>query len=288
MEFQRHFHTRTLAFVRFRQHHTELNNSYWAYDPAAKFALSNAKKSTASPAQAFAYSGETFHVANTLDSWRAHFREFDNWTRLSALVSLLSYLEVYVRSATSLALESDPGLLLGKSRAIDGVHLLKRRPAYSYIVETNSCVKGDWPTRLSSYRKLFGSEPQIAADEIATLDQMRLLRNRVGHQFGRDGDFAALRDKSTAPSARLSIDRLKSFMKTAMDVAQAIDNHLGPLIGQYEALLFYHRTRRHPLGDIPAQTRRLAKDFGAALGLMLKTTAGVAYWRGLVDHYRDA
>ena len=70
--------------------------------------------------------------------------------RMRTRPSLAAYLEVYVRSVVSLALESDPGVLIGKPRAVDGVSLLKSRKDYSYIEQATGCAKGNWQERLNN------------------------------------------------------------------------------------------------------------------------------------------
>lgn len=49
-----------------------------------------------------------------------------------------------MRAVVTLALESDPGELIGASRSVDGVFLLKQQPDYSYFDRSLVVVKGTW------------------------------------------------------------------------------------------------------------------------------------------------
>src|SRR5436190_1500701 len=120
---------RSRAFHRFKAHHTEINDLYWALAPAAGYTkyLSRHAPVGTTPTTLFHVGGvHARRIAPNLPVWNRHFRDFENWVRLSMLVSALSYLETYISTIVTTALRSDPLLRYGQSRAIDGTLWLKK------------------------------------------------------------------------------------------------------------------------------------------------------------------
>lgn len=281
---------KTVAFARFRQHHTELNDLYWAYAPAAHYAIRHMKTSAQPPAAAFHFTRDPRRASATVQEWNKKFKDFDNWVRLSSLMSLAAYFEIYLRSAVSLALESDPGVLLGKPRVVDGVVLLKTRKDYSYSETAVDCVKGSWQERLGAYGRLFEVVPAGLEARIGELEEIRKLRNAVGHMFGRAGDFDVIRNSPSNPaSERLSEARLQKFLGVIMDAALEIDTHLGAKhIGHYETLLYYHFWRDPNFLDTPQEARQFSNEFGSAVSSLTTGAPGKNYFRELIEYYKRA
>lgn len=69
------------------------------------------------------------HTDHSLDvkQWVHSYEEFGNWFRLSLLMSMSSMLETYLACMIRECIESDPGLLIGSSKSIDGMSLLLRK-----------------------------------------------------------------------------------------------------------------------------------------------------------------
>ncbi len=100
---------------------------------------------------------------------------------------MASNLETYMAAVIAVALESDPGLLLGASRSVDGISLLKHgAPPLKLAERIEGCTRGDWSSRVSHYRRLFSKVPAIMTDKLSDLETIRRLRNRLSHAFGRD------------------------------------------------------------------------------------------------------
>jgi hypothetical protein len=237
--------SRTWCYRLFKEHHTQLNMIYWAYAPAAAYVLKQTRGTTPnlSPAQFFPVrAADERRVDTDLAAWKEHFKEFANWVRLSAAVSLTSYLEIYLRSAVTLALESDPGVMLGAPRAIDGIALLKAREDYSYADASIPVVKGTWQQRVGKYVSHFGMAPPELSNAIGELDKLRVLRNSVGHAFGREMNiFEARVNLLSEPMRRLSEKRLMKWLGLVDGVVTSVDNHLRTThIGAYEVLCCYH------------------------------------------------
>lgn len=180
---------RTWAFRIFKKHHIQLNDLYWVNRSASNLAFRTIRNinPTDPASNVFSLSPSDISRINfNIGKWTTDYKEFMNWVRLSAAVSLCSYLEIYLQNVIILALESDPAILLGVSQAIDGVKLLKTRSKYSYLDYTVPIVKGTWGERINKYREYFGSVPTLLENSLNNLERLRQLRNGVGHTFGRE------------------------------------------------------------------------------------------------------
>ena len=119
----------TWAYQRFRGHQTEVNDLYWSFVPAAGFAdylARHSARDTGTATLFHATGPDVRRLAPMAEEWRRHFREFQNWVRLAALLSAASYLEVYIRGAVTVALQSDPLVRFGRPRMMDGTTWLKQ------------------------------------------------------------------------------------------------------------------------------------------------------------------
>src|ERR1700733_12322588 len=236
---------KTWAFRLFERHHTEINNLYWSHAAALCKAFSSCRgKSPSDPC------GSVFHLKpadvrrlpGTLKDWADKYDSFDNWSRLSSLVAATGYLEVYIKTAVRLSLESDPGVMVGCSRKIDGAQPLKKRPHYMFKDEAAACVKGDWQGRISAYKRLFGSCPLTIESNIADLEFVRRTRNGVAHAFGRGiDDYDSLAQAKPRGLTILKEKRFTKILGLIEDIAKAVENHLAKAhIGDYESVYFFH------------------------------------------------
>jgi hypothetical protein len=207
--------------------------------------------------------------------WSSDFKEFENWTRLSVLVSALSYLETYVSTVVTLALRSDPLLRFGQSRAIDGVAWLKRSVADDVSDLVIGCVKGEWSRRLAHYRRLFGTVPVQLLVLERDLDRMRTVRNGVAHSFGRDVRlFEDPLSMANDRAERLPEATLLTWLGSIEQAGIAIDDHLlRTHLGDFEILWHFHRWRALPRSEkepkyieSTAFSRFLNRTFGSAPG----------------------
>jgi hypothetical protein len=102
---------RTWPYAVFKRHHTELNDLYCAGALAAHSSertvnISNQDGaqhiSTALPVRSSVAQRMNF----TIDGWKADFKEFGNWNRLAALMSLSSYFETYLSVESRLIIDA--------------------------------------------------------------------------------------------------------------------------------------------------------------------------------------
>lgn len=226
------------------------------------------------------------HVPSTLEQWEQNFKDFNNWVRLSAAMAINGYMELYLRKICSLAVESNPGIIIGAPGAIDGAALLKTRPDYGYPDYAVHLVKGDWGNRLAFYEKMFGEAPAKLKEHLKELNELRKMRNGVGHSFGRSvDDYESGLHLHIKPMMRLSEDRFNHWLRMADEVALAIDNHLKDThIGHYELLLYYHMLDKSMDGEqedeCGAVQQRLSADTGEAVDRSLLASM-ITFYNGL-------
>lgn len=236
---------RTWAYVVFKKHHTQLNDLWWSHHSASRRASSIAKSVGDKQPTVKAFPAAIFGTGRDqmpLSEWYKHYSEFDNWVRLSNAMALCGYFEVFLAKSANLALRSDPATLLNSSQAVDGVGLLKRGLLPDFKEQITSITKNNWSARLHSYEKYFGHVPNELASQESELDQLRKLRNGVGHAFGRDlDDYDSPFIFEPKALQRLSEKRLKKWLGIVEKAANAIDEHLREKhIGSFEIFEAYH------------------------------------------------
>jgi hypothetical protein len=235
---------RTLLLKRLNNHQTQLNEMYWAHFPIISCADFIARRRpNKTPKEAFHASGKDVHrLASNMSDYKTHLDDYSNWTRLNSLMAAVSFFEIYFKSVINTALISDPGIVKGKSQAIDGIILYKIDIHDDYQDEIKDCIVGDWPKRSGTYKRIFGSSPLILEDNISTLETIRELRNGIGHAFGRDPD--AYEDQIgifDPPMSRLTHDTLIKYISILDKISKAIDNQLlQNHIGNFELLQLFH------------------------------------------------
>ncbi|MDF3083234.1 hypothetical protein [Burkholderia sola] len=251
---------RTWPYVVFKKHHSQLSHFYWSSTAANEFA-----RQTITPLPP-AKSLDTLPELNLLVSrvgarrinypipqWVQHLAESENWMRLSALMSLAGYFETYMHAVVSLALTSDPGVLIASPQAADGLRLKKHGTLPDFKRHLENITSGTWQSRVGTYKRLFGSVPKTLDNAIAELTKMQKLRNGVGHSFGRfiDDSRSPLQMRPTELQ-RLNESRLLEWLKLVDDCVDAVEEHLRVThIGAAEVLLKYHEwDKKFPLGHM--------------------------------------
>jgi len=227
-------------------------------------------------------------IAPTVKQWRRNFSDFENWVRLSSLLSVLSYFESFVTTISTLALRSDPLLRFGQSRVVDGATWLKRTVRDDTTGLVVPLVKGEWPQRLSAFRDLFEIVPPILEANIQDLEQMRSLRNGVAHSFGRNATYFEDPTVDAGQSVRLSEERLQRWLSIIESCADAIDQQLLERhIGEFELIWRYHRWKDEPRDALDrryipstAFSRFVNREYGFS--------PGRAFCKQLIAYYEAA
>lgn len=280
---------RTWPYAVFKKHHTELNDLYWSNAAATHHAAMSSKSGKDSDELDSVLAiprANARRVNFTIARWRYLNKESENWIRLNALMGLTGYLETYLHSVVTLALTSDPGLLISSSRSVDGISLVKRSRLPDLSTHVVGITKGTWSERISKYQAIFGRLPAELEHNTNELEAMRRLRNGVGHAFGRSIDeYREPLIFMPHPLQRLSEIRLQKWLGIVDSVASAIEAHLRVAhIGAIEALLHYHAWDKKYAAGQQSEEQALRRRFPDAQG----SPPTAAYFRQLIAHYKRA
>jgi hypothetical protein len=223
----------------------------------------------------------------SLREWSDSFNSSQNWMALNGVVAIASNLETYLGTVTQLALSSDVGALYGVSKQIDGLQCIKRGSGslLDFREQVEKVTKGTWDSRINAFKRYFQNVPTVFEDGCSVLDQMRIIRNDVAHSFGRDLEHSqetgVLMHKKMKS---VTISRVMSFQQKAWKIARAIDHQLlSGHIGEYEALLYYHRIQE-PFG-VNHSTADRAFILRKQLGREGEPPAGKSFYQNLVKYY---
>lgn len=221
-----------------------------------------------------------------IEDWTAAYNQLEKWTFLNGIMAISANLETYMVSAIKLALESDPGVMFSSPRSIDGAKNIKfeRRVNFDFEREVISCTKGEWFGRVSAYKKIFGKVPNTLVEFCGELDEIRKIRNSVGHAFGRD--IEGSRDhsvKNIMSMGSVSLKRAIAYKKIVWRVAQSIDRHLlAGHIGEYQILRFYHIEREN---FSKTNSKEHMVDFRKAIGRSGAELRGRQECEEIVEYY---
>lgn len=288
----------TLAFNLFKKHFTELNQIYWSFVPAYNTIVSKAKKSLvtdeADPKTFFLIHDEDDRrIAPTFGEWKSSFNEFSNYTRLNMVMLLSSCFETYLRTVVSYAFESKPGVIIKCPDSVDGVFLLKSNHSYGdssdknyqFIEHIDNICHGEWTKRFLEFNKYFGKLPDTVLSKAQELDKFRILRNNIGHYFGRNkSDYSTPLLFKPISAIRVSHERVINYFRLINGVAREIDNYLKEnYIGSYDIIKLYmqQNVQGYFENDEPGVK---AREFQKLLGREGFVKVGSLYYRNLIDY----
>lgn len=255
------YKTRTLAFSSFADDQTELNEFYWAVASAtnAVFGVTRHLSSPIDYQSKLGLQPQRFlqPLPLNVEGYGRTLKLGDEWHRRVTTLALASMFEKYVAAVSSIAIASDPLLQGSFPLVLDGLTLMRKSMAAPRVDLTN-LTKGDWNSRLSAYKKLFGEVPQGLADEQGALEDLRKRRNRIAHGFASEASDSSLTvhgallvglgHQSSGP-ARISIseDKLVGWFGSIYRAAKAIDQHLlSKHVGGFELAAIYLEWDRDP------------------------------------------
>ena len=177
----------------------------WSDEPKTHFSTSSIKE---------------VNYFKALSDWKSGYHEFQNWVNLNAVMAMSSNFETYLSAVISLAITSDPGVLVGASQAVDGIDLIKRQKNKIDPTEyVTACTKGDWNSRISAYEGIFGQVPPELKTNCSDLNKIRVLRNNIGHSFGRDLEKSRKNGlKELLPTERITSDRTTRYQLSLIHI----------------------------------------------------------------------
>ena len=236
----------SLPYRIFKESDNEVRSLVISYESSFSFICSNLRKLGATwESPAFDYGLAENNKVLTVKQCVNNSKDFANWMRLSLLMSMCSNVEIYIASIIRESIESDPGIIMGASHQIDGIKLLKSGNKVDENViadHIKKCTKDTWSSRLCHIEKLFGAMP-IIANNIKQLEDIRNLRNAVGHAFGRNIEKSQQYYRiEIEPIERISVKRYNKYITLLYDIVQEFDKIVtGNHIGCFEIILQYHK-----------------------------------------------
>lgn len=284
----------TMAFDMFHEHFTEINSIYWANVPASSTIEKLAMKSKKKPLEFFlVHDEDDRRIASTMKAWKNNYREFLNYNRLNMLMLLSSAFETYLRTVTSLAFESKPGVLIMSKDCVDGAELLSNNYEYGesnnkkYLFKdyVDSICIGDWNNRLQQYENFFDCVPIEVNNNSEKLNEFRNKRNLLAHYIGRlKQDYETPLDLKIIPAERVSHDKLMDYFRLIFETASKIDDHLHKeYIGSYDVIKYYNGCVRNDLFVSNVKGSKI-KEFQKLLGRAGKQPVGTDYYKWLVNY----
>jgi hypothetical protein len=238
------------------------------------------------PRKHFLFDGIDWRKYPDLRAWSDNLNLFDNWANLSAVLTIASNFETYLASVVALALESDPGVLIGAPKTIDGAKLLKHGKAgvFHAAEYVDACTRGDWSARLDAFERMFG-RCSTFRESHAQLEDIRLIRNRFGHAFGRDIDQARLPGTlKKLPMENLSREKAQNLREKVLTIVKSVDRYLlENHMGDYEAVRFYSKI--YPDLHKHVNKSQRAVYLKKQIGQFGAIPRGKIYCKGLVDYW---
>lgn len=277
----------------FNKYNDELNEMLWSYSSSSKFTYKKldegkAKWGDKASDHLIFDVPKGDEVFQNLKEWSEAYNKFNNWTNLNALLAISSNFETYLSTVVTLALDSNPGILFESSKSIDGISLLKKgakRNKYHDDIIV-SVTKGDWNSRLSAFKKVFGEVPNEVLGSIGELEKIRNLRNKIGHSFGRDIETSRNHEvKEILPIEKLTDSHLKKYQKIILKTVKSLDSFmLSKHIGEFQTIAFYHRIYSGLRKDIHQSDR--AMELKKQLG-KFGDKSGKEFCKELVKYYEE-
>lgn len=281
----------TWAFRQFNEYETQMNNMYWSGEAALHFSMFNLRNSPmgATPQAVLKSTGiNATRFPKKMSEYNRQLNDMRKWTRASFVMAAAGAFESYINRVALTALKSDPALIYGKARAIDGVNWLKIGIDVDHSKLLSSFAKGPWDQRYSEIKKVFG-EINNLRDNLSELDKIRVYRNGVGHAFGRTlVDVPNLLTRDVEDISSISERRLQKWMGVMSRVAKSVDevlrdNH----IGRFEEINHFHhflasskQSKSRDKGFVKSYKKSVGNDIGHAYS--------VEYYQELIKYYDRA
>lgn len=301
--------TRTLAGTRYRSDSTQINQFHWVGRLAAGGLDAALKKQELNDDPMVALSlpaSFTGRLGHSIEGLKVSSKEAQRWRRLLTLVMMSSAVERFLLAAASVAAASDPLLIAGFPKLLDGVSLMRRgmKPPPR---DLGGLITGDWNQRIACYRALFGDAPTGLIKATSELERLRADRNRVAHALGVDDgyrggqltpqvQFASLlfeaRKPALTPRISVSENRIETLMRTTQSVVDAIDGHLASeFIGAYEIMAVWlswsedpDRFEKRAAIDLHPKKKAQSERFQNVVGDLFGTTPGTDYIKEMTEY----
>lgn len=294
MQFDRHERSEgaSWALGEFSFYETQMNSMYWSGEAAsahATYLVRNAASHVPVTATLKATGPNAHRLPQQNKPWLTAMSDLQNWNRACFVLAATGALERFTQRIVHTALLSDPAVVYGKSRAIDGTNWLKIGITVDHNKQLEFVTKGEWTQRYSAIKKLFGDIP-LLKHHLAALDEIREFRNSVGHAFGRDLDEEVMSNTRAVPKMlKIKQHQLIAWFQILSESAKALDEVLvARHVGDFEPILHFHawlgNNKKKDISGNPTLIRAYRK----ALGEIEGRSKGVDYVNGLIAAYEAA
>lgn len=179
-----------------------------------------------------------------LKEWSKNFKKCEKWFLLNQQLATTSILEIYFTTILKVAFISNPALLLGFPKCVDGLRFIKYKKSINDELiskKIEDCTKGEWPSRTKHLKIIFGNIDAIfSAERISILDKNRNLRNCIAHSFGRNLNKVHNVDAlEISEQESFSEKQFYEYLKIICDIVEELDVMLmNNYIGNFFPLKF--------------------------------------------------
>lgn len=259
---QNNFWKVSFAFRRFKKLHTKLNHFYYTnlvHEETTKSKFSELGKPFNIDDLEF-----DFEPSNIVDSrkylqseWIKVNKEYFTWNKLSLLVALSRYLEMYINEILLICSNSnqnweDSNGLFQDNFPIVVASGLKvdnriRRRTIDADAHNNNWVylqlHGSWENRIKLLTHFTGSQLSVFNDSnFVILEKLRIKRNTIGHNFGYEDSREVLTDEDFSDFLMDVLEEeMLNYLGVVYDVVQELDDKLlKKHIGAFELIYILH------------------------------------------------
>lgn len=177
-------------YVLFQKYIKEVKRDYMSFKTSRMYVYKQLKYNNAKWEDAAYMHFSIQDKAITLKDWSKNFKKCEKWFLLNQQLAITSILEIYLTTIIKTAFFSNPALLLGYSKSIDGLTFFKYKKVINDELiskKIEDCTKGDWTVRVKNIKIIIeNTETIFSAERISILDKNRNLRNNIAHSFGRN------------------------------------------------------------------------------------------------------
>jgi hypothetical protein len=266
------FMSTSLSFQRFRHDATDYSDFYWVSRAERDYLASDLRKrpAAASPVAQYGLQGTPYELRMppTIAKMSKMVSAVARWQRLTSVILLTSAFERFLQQLAVTAFNSDPLLVPGFPKRVDGLTLRKYNSEVT-APALEELTTGAWSQRISAYRRHFRYVPVELEQAEGPLEQLRLLRNRVAHNFayapqGEESIIhvaeGARRQFHSAAQDSIADDKLYEYFLLLGKLTSVIDTDLATrFVGNFEVPALYLDWK----ADIIQHEKRVGKSTGS-------------------------
>ncbi len=292
---------KTFCYARFRKNEEAINDFFWHVEGILNDVDARSK---AAPDADYLSSILDYGLdqGNRKDTFNKDFKiihpRIVNTFRQFSLIACASYFELYLSQSFRLSLYSNVGIMFKQSQSLDGIKVLKAKELFPFQSTLKSLIEGKWKDRYKRIKEVFGVSIPSIEKNIVRLEDHRIKRNAIAHQFGLEGDlrFFERVDPSYFKATTISVtsDDIKESFKIMREVVDDIESQItSSNVGVFEYLVFIHNYKndvdnfkaKMPTRYAKFSVEKMLNAFSSENGLD-RITRGDA--RALITYYNNS